>query len=135
MKSIYFLICFFGLLISCAESEKLPKEQELVSKFIKENAGDPDSYEPISFGKIDSVMNMWFEHPNYLQALDKFSSGEISEKEYNRIRDKIQSNTPENVMYYVIEHKYRIKNGFGGKVLKSEYFKLDNTKSKILAVE
>ena len=60
MKKLILVI----LLIACNQNETPQKKAEAaVKKYIKENANDASSYEPVSFGKLDSVYTI--EGTNY----------------------------------------------------------------------
>lgn len=54
VMSRFFLIASVLLIISCQKSNE-DKARELIKQYFKENSNDPESYEPLEFGKLEDV--------------------------------------------------------------------------------
>ncbi|MES1221633.1 MAG: hypothetical protein ABUT20_39400 [Bacteroidota bacterium] len=89
MKKI--LLFFILLLFACSQTNE-QKSAIAIKKFLQNVLNDPSSYEPVDFGKLDSL---FLRDPSNNQ---KFFSG------------------------YSVVHSYRAKNAFGALVLSVDTF-------------
>lgn len=123
MRKIFILcvvVCFLG----CSDSNPLAtpeaKAKKLIKEYIKNNLGDPDSYEEIYFSSLDSTYTML---PNNIYSrlreleFDFEYRGdfykELYQEEFDSLK-KIELNfVPQLQMCQV--HKYRAANNTGGR--------------------
>jgi hypothetical protein len=99
-------LLFIGLLL-CAACSMQTKEQKLISDYVKKNANDPSSYEPVSFGKPRRC----------------------------RLSDLPGANPTDTMVIGVkIEHTYRAKNKFGGLILETSDFVVSKFNGDVLAL-
>lgn len=134
MKSIALILLV--LTLSCSK-KKEPTQQELiqgiVTSYILENSGNPDSYEPVSFYEYDSIIidEAYFRNnARYREYKDAFliDSNEENANKLEGVTARIQVEGPR----YSIKHKYRMDNAFGGKQLYNIEFKLNRDLKIIL---
>ncbi len=135
MKKVILLISVFGLLLSCNKSNE-EKAKALVKEYIVKNANDPDSYESVEWGTLDSTYIV-----KYTEEFKKNS--ELMSK----ARDEYEIARLENLNYtmllnkekygkgWVIYHKFRGKNGYGAKMLADSKFYLDSALTKVVGQE
>lgn len=159
MKRTIFMIIAIAL-IGCSTPEK--KAEKLIKEYMQTNLKDPASYEPVSFGKMDSLFEPYIATKEGRELFDLsgitgFYGQKTSKlrmqiataktrkeldvledsinyyldkaKEYEKLFDENDKNYTGEFVGWVMEHKYRAKNGFGALDLGEEniYFNKDIT--------
>jgi hypothetical protein len=96
----------FALLASACTSQT--KQEKLITEYIKRNANDPGSYEPISFSKPRKC------------RLNELPGASPSDTAVIGVR---------------IEHTYRAKNKLGAQVLETSDFVVSSLNDDVLAIK
>jgi len=130
MKKYLMGVIFSSALLGCKYSNEY-KAKVLIADYIKENANDPESYEPVEFDKIDTLKSSYTYIPSFNENNEKFIDARISQKRYNFVRDSLMSNNKPEFSGFMMRHKFRAKNGFGAKILNSKVFYFDKELSKV----
>lgn len=145
MKKI--LIAIWAVLVLCGCSDSSPlatpetKAKKLIKEYIRNNLGDPDSYEEIASSPVDSTFDTpYYElaKSKYEQILDSLDFRRKAMKELGLIDEAIAVTEQQtNLIYAYIEsfdtlsyvhngyamlHKYRAANSYGGKDIYMLYF-------------
>src|SRR5690606_37986182 len=66
VMSKFFLIASVLFIISCQKSNE-DKAKDLIKQYIKENANDPEIYEPVEFETLDSMKTYYFTDREYIR--------------------------------------------------------------------
>jgi hypothetical protein len=147
MKKILYIAATALLLGACAKPAPTNEEkaQKLINEFIMANANDPSSYEPISFGTLDSTFASFYASEKYkdLYALrmrydslvDKYLMDFNAElySEYHDKREEVDDIITQEAAAYTggehlgfkMSHRYRAANGFGAITLGTTIFYFD----------
>lgn len=111
------------VLISC---QREPDVEDVIKEYLKNNMNDPSSYEPVSFGYVDTI-NISFEekYPTLVDARkDHVLTGDsVRISRIDSLRSVYESS---DTRYYRVIHKYRGKNSFGALILKESMFLLNS---------
>lgn len=77
MKQVCIIIIASIFIIACNSSIKINEEKaiELISNFLKRNLNDPESYQSIEYGTIDSLKSVIY-YTDVFQHFDKYSKDE-----------------------------------------------------------
>jgi len=77
MKQVFIIIIASIFIIACNSSIKTNEEKakELISDFLKRNLNDPESYQSIEYGTIDSLKSVIY-YTDVFQHFDKYSKDE-----------------------------------------------------------
>jgi hypothetical protein len=95
-------------LLLCAGCSSQTKEQKLISDYIKKNANDPASYEPVSFGPPRKC------HLNEIPGASPADTVTIGVR---------------------IEHTYRAKNKLGALVIETSDFVVSKLNNEVLGIK
>jgi hypothetical protein len=153
-KLTFLLIALSVSFFSCNE-QPIDKVKAGIKSYVITNFNDPDSYEPIEFGKLDTIMSSYPEEDFFWQLEHKKDSiktlinflsefvGNNSERnfhieekkdsllKYNSVlvlkQDSMMDIFEPKFQNYLIEHKFRAKNNFGALILNNYRFYLDST--------
>lgn len=125
------------LFLGCKSTDE-EKAKSFIQKYIKENANDPDSYEPIEFGELDTfMMSVIFskDYEDVFQDYDAAPDGSRHKDDayHELIRLKLEPSL--NPKCFVIRHKFRSKNGFGAKVLAENDFFINSSMDSVLYID
>lgn len=116
------------LLFLCSCQEPYEKA---VSEYINKTMNNPGSYERIELGKpqIFSPTTMFVSQ---LSVPSDSIAGAIG-----NFRKELEAKggDPDQVLYYTLEHEYRIKNNQGGKDLHKEIWYLSEDQTSIFKIE
>ncbi|MCC8409896.1 hypothetical protein LJ707_13240 [Mucilaginibacter sp. UR6-1] len=149
------------LLSSCGDKKASLEEtaKKNIAIYLNQHLNDSTSYQPASFGTLDSLTDSFYDDPNYKKIDDQISdisSEKISdmEKNYNAYskkeaagfydkkkaaleaeQDIIAKNYKEKFIGYRMEHKYRAKNGFGALMQNETVFVLDSLGNVVKALK
>lgn len=145
MKKLFMPIMAAILMASCA-SEPTPEEQaqKLITDYIMANANDPKSYEPVSFGTLDSTFSSFYASQRYDDlkkkestydslwhyhlAIGNFDSCSWYSDKKGEIRSLMhdEANTYKGEHFgWKMSHRYRAANGFGAITLGTTIFYFD----------
>lgn len=120
MKRIVLTLVFAGFILGCSKSPE-QKAKDLIQSYIKKNANDPESYEPVDFGSLDTINSIGPISAEYLILKEQYDM--ILDDDFDKkieILDR-QKNILNDTLKYpkglAINHTYRAKNGFGAKIL------------------
>ena len=137
MKKTLF-ICLLVLLCSC-QFTKQQKAEKLVKNYLKAHLNDPDSYESISFEKLDINPYAYEDTITAGIALKEKEKTLINQnkgyeaKSIRKFLDSIDFIYPNPIIKsYLLAHKYRAKNAFGGIVTTNSTFVFNNKCDSIL---
>lgn len=152
MKKILYIAATALLLGACAKPAPTNEEkaQKLINEFIMANANDPKSYEPVSFGTLDSTFSSYYASDRYKEldslsdmysaAFDKFIESENLDsaqvyldknKEISNIITKEASTYKGEHFGWEMTHRYRAANGFGAITLGTTIFYFDKELTEI----
>lgn len=157
MKKYILPIMAAMLMASCAsEPTNEERAQKLITDYILANANDPKSYEPVSFGTLDSTFTSYYASDRF-KELDSISSFlerkqamyEIFLNLNNKYMDSIdyimkqrleinnmmgeESETYKGEHFgWKMTHQYRAANGFGAITLGTTVFHLNKELTEII---
>lgn len=140
-KAIFILLpCLFAACSNTttdARKEAIHTINKKMADYIKENANDPQSYEPISTLLVDSLSYMQELNKNLIDKKRYFdvplsSKDSFAESQRQRISELqkekdslIRSGFKDFTISYTFLHECRVKNGFGGLIKTSFEIKTD----------
>lgn len=158
MKQLILSVCAIFAFCSCGKSNE-EKAQELIKANLKETMKDWDSYEPVSFSKMDSTFTEYKDLPeaakiemkiaklqmesDSIRSLAK-SANKGSEQLFNQALAKVREAIKLDSIYNINKdiytgnfngwqmiHKYRGNNSYGAKDLATTVFYFDKDATKI----
>jgi hypothetical protein len=140
MKKYLFLIVVV-FLTGCAFTQQ-QKAERLVKKYLLEHLNDAKSYESVNFSKLELICYAYEDTiPEGIALKNKETEykSQHNEAEAKKIRktlDSIDFIYPNPIVKsYVIEHKYRAKNGFGAMILSNSRFVLNPSLDTVIDVQ
>lgn len=125
------LKCLF-VVIAFASCNELPKSneskaKELITNYFKNNLNDPDSYEPVDFGELDSL----FINPGIKKNADVVLAVTGDTTEYN----KTLAAEKHKFSGFHLTHTFRFKNAAGGTETHTWEFNFNSTLENIANIE
>jgi hypothetical protein len=158
MKNLFFIIVVFTTIGCSVTPEK--KAQKIIKEYLKENLDNWNSYESVSFGKLDSLFSkitddekyvkitsdilQWSQDYNYV---DNYMNGKVayydkqefhkglraadSIKKYLPIHDSLENNFRPKHIGWKMPHSYRSTNPIGAIIIHKDTFYFDFGINKI----
>lgn len=153
MKKLFIPAIAAAILASCANSPEKQAKQ-LIEDYITTNANNPDTYESVSFGSLDSTFSSYYASDRFKELdkqadaqgklFDKYmkenklDSAEIYLNEKQRLTELI---TSEAEAYkgehfgWKMKHTYRAANNLGAIIIADNTFYFDKEITKITDVK
>ena len=135
MKRIIYLAIYALLAVySCGNPSNEEKAKTLIKNYIDKHADDPESYEAVAFGSLDSMTSISMigtgvEYANLQRDFDKSTDMEkrksIMAQQQEVLKDR---------QGFRITHKYRANNALGAKILSEDVFYLNAGLDSVLTV-
>lgn len=138
MKILVLAITIICFLTSCSSSglNNEGKAKKLITEYLKRNLNDPESYESVGFGKIDSLKSVVFytdEYVHYEKYANDKSKNLQMRLAYSKLLVQLASQ-PNQPKGFSVMHTYRAKNGFGAKMLEKKQFIFNDRIDSIISV-
>lgn len=129
MKRIIAVLASVVLLLGCLKSPE-DKAKGLIKEYINKYANDPESYEPIEFGDLDTLASIGIVSPEFIELYEEYNSKDESDSFVrNEILNDMQAiqESKEYPKGWAMNHSFRAKNSFGAKIIgnKRFYFNLE----------
>lgn len=134
MKKVFplVIVALFGF-TGCNNGPE-SKAKDLIKKYIKENANDPNSYEAVEFDNLDTLKTFYASSPEFLENENDYENGFINEERYRMVKDSIRYGFKPEFSGFMMRHKFRANNALGGKVLNTNVFYFNDEMTSIDSV-
>ena len=163
MKQLLLVALIAVTLVSCSKSPE-QKAKDLIKEEMKKSMNDFSSYEPVEYGKLDSVRTTFFsaeetmidywinKSKEDLQKMNDYIDFKIGDKDdfnfykeqdlkdihmadsLNKKVEKEKAAFKPEFKGWVMAHKFRGKNKLGALVLNSNIYEFDKEVTKIVEV-
>lgn len=99
-STLSFLIITILAIISCNKSNE-EKAKEAIESYLNENLDDMTTYEPVKFGKLDTILKLDISGTSFAKGNKKY------------------------LYHFEMFHSYRLKDGNGRKYITKVYYELN----------
>lgn len=156
MKRILIALLISVLAYGCTTTPVLTRDQKadtLIKHFLDSTLNDPKSYEPVKFGKIDTLFTHYMDDPgfeklpisgdyqrtkdltsNFSQYEKRTSNGYYDDlnKINKRATDSLKKTFKPEIRAYYVEHTFRAKNAFNALLMQTVGFSIDTSFTEIV---
>jgi len=147
-KLVFCVLVSLAFLLACNKSNE-KKAQDMIKSYILENANDPNSYESIEFGNIDTIYTHHWDDSTY-QAINNSKYEFLNDpsivndpnfdvdKHFDSLNNALEAyekNFKGVPSKLIMTHKFRANNSFGAKVINTTSFYFDTELSRIDSTE